>query len=741
MQKIIIFLFAILSMANMFCQEIEVHNKFNLDFENIENGLPIGWNISSDSNYKLSIDSLEVNSGKYSLLLESNRESSGFYVIRLELPNNYAGKKITFSGYIKTENVTDGYAGLWMRIDPDIAFDNMSKRGIKASTDWKQYEITLNMNPLKTENIIIGCLLVGKGKIWIDNLCVKIDGNNIENLESIAYKTFPARLDKEFDNSSGIQNIDLSKVKYENLHMLGLIWGFLKYYHPNIAKGDFNWDYELFRVLPKLIEVENVMQRDKLFVEWINSFGEFEEKDSKSKKDNKKIDIKQNPDLGWIKKSKLSKELTNLLLSIEESKRGKEHYYIDAVPGVGNPIFKNEKTYGDIKFPDTGYALLSLYKYWNIIQYYFPYKYLIEEDWKEVLKEFIPKFCNIENELEYNLAVLEIIARIHDTHANILESKYEYKKYCGEKFIPVELEFVENKVIVIDFYNEYYKNEFKVGDVISSINGKSVDVILSEKLKFTPASNYPTQLREIAGTLLRTNDSIIELDIIRDGLSIKKIISTQVYDNSFAMSVFQKNDTCFKLINSDVGYIYMGNIKTKYLSEIWKSIENTKGLIIDLRAYPSDFVVFSLGQYLMPKSTGFVKFSKLNLEKPGEFRLSKMIFPVGVDNPDYYKGKVIILVNEFTQSNAEYTAMAFRVAPDVTVIGSTTAGADGNVSNISLPGGIVTSISGIGIYYPDGRETQRVGIIPDIEVKPTIQGVKEGRDELLEKAIELINNK
>jgi C-terminal processing protease CtpA/Prc len=45
----------------------------------------------------------------------------------------------------------------------------------------------------------------------------------------------------------------------------------------------------------------------------------------------------------------------------------------------------------------------------------------------------------------------------------------------------------------------------------------------------------------------------------------------------------------------------------------------------------------------------------------------------------------------------------------------------------------------LGIYYPDGKETQRVGIVPDIEVKPTIQGVREGRDELMEKAVELIN--
>jgi C-terminal processing protease CtpA/Prc len=111
---------------------------------------------------------------------------------------------------------------------------------------------------------------------------------------------------------------------------------------------------------------------------------------------------------------------------------------------------------------------------------------------------------------------------------------------------------------------------------------------------------------------------------------------------------------------------------------------------------------------------------------------------IGKSNSGYYKGKIIIIVNETTQSSAEYHTMAFRTAPRAKVIGSTTAGADGNISRISLPGGVSTMISGIGVYYPDGKETQRIGIVPDVEVKPTIKGIRAGKDELLEAAIRLI---
>jgi C-terminal processing protease CtpA/Prc len=98
----------------------------------------------------------------------------------------------------------------------------------------------------------------------------------------------------------------------------------------------------------------------------------------------------------------------------------------------------------------------------------------------------------------------------------------------------------------------------------------------------------------------------------------------------------------------------------------------------------------------------------------------------------------VVLVDETSQSQAEYTTMAFRAAPRTVVIGSTTAGADGNVSQIPLPGGYSTMISGLGVFYPDKRPTQRVGIVPDREVKPTIAGVKAGRDEVLEAALRAI---
>ena len=128
--------------------------------------------------------------------------------------------------------------------------------------------------------------------------------------------------------------------------------------------------------------------------------------------------------------------------------------------------------------------------------------------------------------------------------------------------------------------------------------------------------------------------------------------------------------------------------------------------------------------------------TRCNVNNPGEFTFSDEVVLVNDENP--YQGKLVVIVNEVSQSESEYTAMALRAGDDTTIVGSTTAGADGNLSRLYLPGGLHTGISGIGVYYPNGDETQRIGIIPDVVVEPTIQGVKEGRDELLEAAIKII---
>ncbi len=735
MKRILILLFIIISIG---CQAQKAE-KYNLGFEKQkdEKAISDGW--FKWGNYELTIDSVAY-SGRNSGKITSNEAGSSFGSIAYKIPANYKGATIQLEGFMKIKNVENGFAGLLLRVDGNgtsLVFDNMQAQKITGTKDWQKYSITLKY-PEGAESIFIAGMLSGKGEAWFDDFTLSIDGKDIQTLKEEYKELLKAQVDKEFDNGSLIQLSNLSSVNIENLELLGRVWGFLKYYHPEIAKGNYNWDYELFRFLPKYINVKGDKERDNLIISWITSLGVIKEC-IKCKPTDKNARLE--PDLSWVNIQNL--ELKTKLLKVYDNRSQDGNYYVGMASNVGNPEFKNENAYAKISYPDDGFRLLSLYRYWNMINYFFPYKHLMDEDWSKKLKEYIPLFINAKDELSYELTAIQLIGNIQDTHANLWGGADKIDEWKGSNYSPLHVRFIENQLVVTDYYNEELKSEvgLKIGDVITKINGKTIDEIVKEKSKYYPASNVPTKLRDMSANLLRSNVKKLDIEFKSDNSKLQtKSLKLYPKDSLNIYSWYRKNDDkSYKMLNDSIGYITLQTIKQDDINKIKYEFSKTKGIIIDIRNYPSTFVPFSLGSYFVSIPTPFVKFTNGNINNPGEFK-----FTNNLDIPrqgQAYKGKLIVLVNELTQSQAEYTAMAFRAGNNTTIIGSTTAGADGNVSTIVLPGGLSTMISGIGVYYPNGKETQRVGIVPDVEVKPTIKGVREGKDELLEKAIEIIKNK
>jgi len=546
---------------------------------------------------------------------------------------------------------------------------------------------------------------------------------------------YKAALDSQFNKGSAIASIPVDARRINDLSVLGKVWGFVKYYHPAVCGGEYNWDSELFRVLPKVLQCNNDKERNEVLYSWIKQLGEF--KTEKFKQPDSGL-IKLQPDLLWINEAAvLGDPLSALLNDIKNAKRSTNNYYV-AWGKSGSPEFKNENAYADRGYPDAGCRLLALYRYWNLVQYFFPYKYLIGEDWNEVLSAFIPPIVNAPDELAYKQAVLSLIVRIHDTHAGM--GALVFEKVLGNNYAALKIRFIDNKPVVTDYLNKDLgpKTGLQKGDVITSVNGKSIEAIIKEKLPYTNGSNYSTQLRNMAYSLLRTADTVINITYQRGNTT--RSASIGCYKPQLVPWGSMKVDSCFKYVTPDIAYLFPDTIHRDYLNGLLPTLKNTKGMIIDMRCYPPDDVRQILSTFLLAEKTPFARFSYADLAHPGYFILAKPR-GIGSSNPDHYKGRVVILVSELTQSAGEFTSMAFRAVPQSTVVGSTTAGADGNVTYFFLPGGIRTLFSGIGVYYPDGRETQRVGIVPDITVQPTIQGIAEGRDEVLEKAIAIINGK
>ena len=486
--------------------------KYNIGFENHKENknLSEGW--IKWGTYEAVIDNIAY-SGKKSGKISSDDVGSNFGCLAYRIPANYLGKKIKLEGYMKIQNVENGFAGLLLRVDGNgtsLAFDNMQNQKITGTRDWKKYTITLDY-PKEAENIYIAGILSGKGEAWFDDFILSIDGKNVQNLEEVEKQIPKAQLDKEFDNGSLIKLSNLTTKKIENLELLGRIWGFLKYHHPKVAKGNYNWDYELFRFLPTLLEIQNNIDRDKLFVDWIDSFGQIKEC-TKCKATEKDAFLK--PDMRWVNNQ--SSDLKSKLLYVYNNRSQGKQYYIGMKPYVGNPEFKNEKSYSNMSFPDDGFRLLALYRYWNMIHYFFPYRHLMDEDWNKKLKEYITLFINAKNELDYELAAVKLIGEIKDTHANLWGGADKIEEWKGSNYPPVHVRFIEKKLVVTDYYNEELKDKIglKIGDIITKINNKPISEIVKAKEKYYPASNEPTRLRNLSSDFLRSNSNAIEIEFV-----------------------------------------------------------------------------------------------------------------------------------------------------------------------------------------------------------------------------------
>ncbi|MGF7218556.1 C-terminal processing protease CtpA/Prc [Spirosoma lacussanchae] len=724
----------------------------NFDFEQrTPDGAPVGWYRFGGSG-KLTLDSTVHHGGRYALRL-SDVVKSDFVASGWRIPTSFEGKSITLTGYLKTEQTgqqPNQYAGLWLRIDGEsgaLAFDNMQQRGVKGSTDWQQYTITLPL-PDKAVSLNIGGLLVGSGTAWFDDLALSVDGRPIEQAPAKVIRLSKAQTDTVFHAGSGIDLNTVSPQQIDNLAVLGKIWGFVKYYHPAVAAGNHNMDAELFRIMPDILNARSTADRSAVLLNWLARFGTVSDAGSRQSNTSQAV---HKPDLAWLGDTKLfSAPLRAQLEAIRQARRPNHHYYVSMAQQIGNPEFNHEFAYRHMKTPDAGYRLLSLYRFWNIIHYFFPYKHLITyplptDTWHSVLREYIPQFVKAGDSLAYRLTTLSLIGRVQDTHTNLWGDPIIQNQYKGTFFAPVQVRYIERQFVVTNFYNDSLgaKSGLKRGDIIQTIDGTPIATLVSQRQPYYPASNEPTQFRDLSRDLLRGHTALVQLGILRDGqpqtIALNRYTGNQATFNRTIDYGSYPRDSCYQLLHPDVGYLYLGTIKASKLPQIMQTFKDTKGLVIDLRCYPSEFVVFTLGKYLTTP-TPFVKFTGGHVKTPGLFTwiTSLNVGQRGVD--DVYKGKVVVLVNQETQSQAEYTTMAFQSAPGVVVLGSTTAAADGNVSPFELPGGLRTMISGIGVYYPDGRETQRVGVKVDVEYHPTQAGIKAGKDELLERAVSLIRD-
>ncbi len=709
-----------------------------LDFESDTTGqAPQGWAVGPQG-AALVVDNM-VHGGKHALQITPKAGDPDPHVyIAAVLPMDFQGRHVQLRGYLRTENVT-GSVSLWMRQDgvqPNLHLVNMEPKPVTGTRDWKQYsiEFPVDANAL---NLALGVYINGTGRAWVDDFELLVDGKPYWNAAKVVRQPTVLETDLEFANGSNIHLSTLSETQLDHLATLGKVWGFLKYHHPRVTSGDVHWDFALLRVLPDVLAAQDAKQLDAILLRWIDALGPLSPCQACAIQP--KHGVYLQPHLAWLDDpTQLGEALRQRLKAIHQQRPElAKHFYVSMAPAVGNPQFEHELPYLNMPHPDAGLQLLSVLRLWNMVEYWFPYRDIIGEEWDPVLRTSIAKVALAQDFTSYQKEMIALIARIHDSHANLWNA-LSVRPPEGDCNVPANVRFLDQQLVVSGDAQSKppTASGLQPGDVITSIDGQPVASLVRTWSPYYPASNDAAMLRDMSANILSGSCEAARLQVQRDRHAVD-IAAPRVSKHAFQLAnTHDRPGPTFQMLSKDVAYLKLSSIKRADVASYLAAAANAQGLIIDIRNYPAEFVVFTLGNHLVSQPQPFVHFTAASVGTPGQFSWSK---PISLEpSSPHYFGKVVILVDEISQSQSEYTTMALRAVSGAVVVGSTTAGADGNYSAITLPGGLSTGISGLGVFYPDGRPTQRIGIVPDVSVVPTVQGLRDGRDEVLEAGIRQI---
>lgn len=111
--------------------------------------------------------------------------------------------------------------------------------------------------------------------------------------------------------------------------------------------------------------------------------------------------------------------------------------------------------------------------------------------------------------------------------------------------------------------------------------------------------------------------------------------------------------------------------------------------------------------------------------------------PIITPVPDAYTGKIILLTSSRVGSAGEDFVIPFKTSGRATLIGEQTFGSTGQPYHYRTEDGIWLSIGTKRAYFPDGTRYEGIGITPDIHVQPSIDDLRNGRDVVLERALEI----
>ena len=515
----------------------------------------------------------------------------------------------------------------------------------------------------------------------------------------------------------------------ERLSKLCRVWGYVKYTHPAFLLGQKDWDEELLALIPQVRELETNEEVNALLHEWFTSLGEIDYGNCE-------------PVAFWAEAAEEDKVvITDTSWTTDAGYLGEEL--------AGDLGKLGEVPHIKVSTAPVQYITVNLL---SEVEYYFPYHNLLEKDWVSTLDEFIPRMLaggeglpdgftpgmlalmGGEDLQSYAAAITALLVRMNDFHVGF--------GILGTTYAPVPVMEAEGKLVVSGTAEGC---PLLPGDVILEVNGRDVYAFaetLKEYLPYSRDEVYLSRNRVHILSLAGDGKAQLEVSVLREGRE-ETFPCTWVSAEEAPSVTYAQPQEVYEILEGNIGLVNPALLSTANQYGVMEELRDTDGLVIDLRQYPNLFPK-TFPAYFVPESTPAFIHLKPSQAVPGVY--IKTVSNVGCLPEDrergvyYYDKPAVVLVDEFSQSGSEWMAWAVGKGEHVVLMGGNTSGALDGITNLSIPGYFAYQFTAIGAYTDDGGQIQRTGLTPDIPVSRTIQGIREGRDELMEAAVEYIQN-
>ena len=372
--------------------------------------------------------------------------------------------------------------------------------------------------------------------------------------------------------------------------------------------------------------------------------------------------------------------------------------------------------------------LASVVITWNVLQHFFPYFDVIDTDWKKVLGETLKNTLSNTQQKDFWLTLSRMIAQIDDGHGVVYGEQMYY--------LPIRTEYIENQIVV----TASNTHKLEKGDIIKIMDEKAVMDILHETEMIISGSPQLRRHRalNILGSKLDPDET--HLVIERDGMEQNvAVLNTSGNKSMFFNQIDDRQYLHETIIEIEPGifYINMTNSTQQDFEQKIGVLANAKVVIYDCRG-GTRLNFFHIAPYLIEKPVTSTWWNIPQTVYPDrkEVEFSNSNWSIQPKQPLFNSKSIIINVPSVVSAGETMMSIIYHYNL-ATTIGEPTAGCNGNVNYINLPCGYRVMWTGMKVLKHDGSQLYLNGFQPDFPVNKTIRAIKEGRDEFLEKALEI----